>query len=75
MCGKLAADHSLEEDMKIEIDSIETQIVKLEDDIRNDLAQLPSWVRFLIYWYFRLTDPEERDGLDRLFRGVGAKEV
>lgn len=48
-------------------ESIEIQIMKLEDDIQKDLIEFPSWIRFMIYWYFRLTEPESRDDLDKLF--------
>ena len=46
---------------------MEIQIMKLEDEIRADLAELPSWIKFLLYWYFRWREPAERRDLDQLF--------
>ncbi len=57
------------------IERIEIQIMNLEDEIKEDLAEFPSWIRFLLYWYLRWKEPEERDDLDRLFRGVEDKQA
>jgi hypothetical protein len=47
---------------------IEIQIMKLEDEIVNDLRQLPKWVRVVLYFWMRYVDGGERDELLPLFQ-------
>ena len=46
---------------------IEIQIMKLENDIRRDLAELPKWARLLVYLWLRYVDKHDRDELLKLF--------
>lgn len=46
---------------------LDADIKKLEGEIRNDLAELPPFVRFLMYWYFRLIEGESKEELEELF--------